>query len=153
MDNKWLANVGTNYGDLVTKMSQHKLYVAALSLVALFGWEHSCRMRNVAIRPTVGINYVTKQLRFGFKFIGECLAHVSSFLTLLDFSEMKKTGSDMVNSGLNFSTSFFYILKGYYDQAKTYTGDRILVYLGTFLLLVSYRYHVGMLVQKYIQSK
>lgn len=104
------------------------------TLFGLFGWEHFFRINDLPYRPTVGVDYITGILRIVFEFVGDCFAKLSSFLTLLDFTELKKTCSGIFMSGWNFGTSFLYVLKGYYEQVQTYVEEQDIVYLGSFLL-------------------
>lgn len=130
--------------DFCGLMYQHQLYVG-LGLLGIFVWEHCARVHRSQFRPTVGINYATIQLRYGFETVGTFIAKVSSFLTQLDFRELKKTTSDLIESIFKFSTAFMYILKGYFETAQQYVGARGLVYLGSFLIViglyVGFRYY------------
>lgn len=127
------VGAGTITCEYCELMLQNKSYIG-LAALGVFFWEHSCRLRDISYRPTVGVNQVTKQLKYCFTSIGTFAAQISSFLTKLDFSELKKTSNDLNKSSFNFLTSFMYVFKGYFETAKTYVNGKGLVYLGSILL-------------------
>ena len=51
--------------------------------VIIFFWEHFARISNIVIRPTIGINFITKYCIKGWKWLGEMFAIISSYFKIL----------------------------------------------------------------------
>ena len=151
MSTSWITSAESQCVNLATKMNQNKLYMG-LAVLGLFGWEHCFRLRDLAFRPTVGLNFTTDKLRIGFEFVGARVAKLSSFLTMLDFTELKKTGGDLFRSVFNLSVSWLYTFKGYCEQAHAYVGEQNLIYLGSFLLVLGMCGILGYTYKKYIKK-
>lgn len=111
-----------------------------VGLLALFGWEHSCRLHKIQYRPTVALDALTKKSRQLFTFIGASLANLSSFLTWIDLTEVYGTLYGLFWSGSDLALSFLYVLKGYFDQACRYVKRSYLVYLGSLILILIMAY-------------
>lgn len=124
------------------KICENKLYTFIMGFTVLFGWEHCFRLREIKYRPTIALNIITKYFSWVFSRIGGFVAHISSFLTLIEFREIKQTFSELFISWFELLTVFLYLIKGYFDESRKYISNRNLIYLGSCLLGICVYYVV-----------
>ena len=137
---KYEVKSNTNTSKLLCRLNRNKWLIAS-STTAVFLWEHFFRLNDLSFRPTVGINFLNTYSRSLFTFIGELMAHASSYLVRLNFPEVMKTSSDLANSLFDFFTSGYHVIKGYLATATTqYVSNTGLIYLGSFLLIAGIAY-------------
>lgn len=130
-----LENQINVYTQKIYKNYKKLLIITCSTLLVLFFWEHFFRLNNISFRPTVLLNFVNSYLRVFFNAIGRFGAHISSYLTILNFPEVTKTLRGITNSLFDFFTSGFDFVKGYVTTATTeYVGNTSLIYLGSILL-------------------
>ena len=105
----------------------------AVTLV-VFGWEHYGRKNLVVYRPSTALEYCAKTSQKFFRFTGEKMAWISSYLTQIDLRDLGATVVAVTKPTWDFVTSPFYMLYGYACAAANYGNKTWLVYAGSSLL-------------------
>ena len=121
------------------------LTYSILASIILFLIEHICRVNDFCLRPTYLLDIMTDILRSIFTTVGTIFAQISSFIRWLHCKEMLDTLFDILTSIWNFTTSPFYLLKGYIEKACSYGFGGYTVYIGSVVLallftFIYYRY-------------
>jgi hypothetical protein len=111
-----------------------KYALICLTIPGCFVLEHIGRLNDWPIKPSVPLGYANDCLKTFFSFIGKQAAIVSSFLTLIDISELKKTFYDITAPFFGIITSPTYSIKSYIETALTYQLNSWQIYLGSFCI-------------------
>lgn len=109
-------------------------------IVSIFALEHAGRYYDIVPRPSVLIGFLANKSENLFKFGGQIIAKLSSFLTRIDIDDLLVTVQSIMSPVMRLIGSPWNFLRGYYKTAVEYVGRSGLVYVGSFLLvsLISY---------------
>ena len=116
--------------------------VLCIAVISLFVTEHACRLYNIKNRPSVILSLIGDNLKAIFKYLGEKIAIMSSYLTLINFGEFKITFIDLFKSIINIMTSGKAFIEGYCQQAKKYVDGPWMIYFGSFFIIVVMCYFI-----------
>jgi len=96
--------------------------------------EHVGRLNNWALKPSIALTFAQCQFETMWKFVGVQFAKISSFLTLIDLTEFKKTLYDICTPIFGIFTSPMHVVKSYIATALTYEYKSWQIYLGSFCI-------------------
>lgn len=120
------------------------LKIFGIVIITILFWEHLGRKYETTIRPSIGLQFVSKISSQFFDWVGRKIAWISSYLTQIDLKDFMDTCRAIGEPTLEILASPFHIIIGYIVAANTYTNG-ILVYVGTgiiimLILIVCYKY-------------
>ena len=98
--------------------------------------EHIAHKQQSNKLPSVALTYVAEQFQRFFQWIGELVAWVSSFLTIINLYELVKSISAILNPILDIIVSPLHTIYGYLQMANSYSNN-LLVYIGSGLLVAA----------------
>lgn len=78
-------------------------------------------------KPSVVANYCADASKRGFSWVGNKLAQVSSFLTVIDMGEVSDAIKDVMGPTCHTVVSPLYTIKGYFDGVNVYDHPWIVV--------------------------
>lgn len=121
-------------------------FLIFLSFNASIILEHICKKGEIEYRPSFFLNKAAEQSQLIFETLGNYVAYLSSFITLIDFSEIIKKIKDFCGVYLNtiwelfhplikIFGSFLYYFKGYDDVMKQYK-NYFLIPIGSLVILI-----------------
>lgn len=108
--------------------------------IGTFALEHAGRHYDIVPRPSIMIGFLANKSENLFKFAGQMIAKLSSFLTRIDIDDLLVTVRSIMSSVTQLIGSPWNFLGGYIETSLEYVGRSGLVYIGSFLLvsLISY---------------
>jgi hypothetical protein len=109
-----------------------------ISFWTLFIWEYVARLNNVEYKPSVGFSFVADICKIKFYQLGEILAWISSFYTLLHFRDLLLAFNDLMRPIIEICVFLpYYTVKGYLTTAETYTYPVLIAWGSGTLLFVT----------------
>uniref|UniRef100_A0A6C0C883 Uncharacterized protein n=1 Tax=viral metagenome TaxID=1070528 RepID=A0A6C0C883_9ZZZZ len=107
-----------------------KYGLICLAVSGCIALEHIGRLKNLPIKPSIPFQFMHDKLKILFSWIGEHFAKISSFLSLIDLTELKQTIYDIVSPICGIVVSPLYTVEGYINALVNYK-PRWQVYLGS----------------------
>ena len=112
------------------------LKIFGIVVITILFWEHLVRKSDTTIRPSIGLQFVSKKSQEFFDWVGRTIAWISSYLTQIDLKEFVDTCWAIGKPTLEILASPFHVIVGYVVAANTYTNG-ILVYVGTGIIIIA----------------
>lgn len=112
----------------------HYFILGSTGLVGIFAWELVARKRSSNKKPSVALNWLATLSRSFFTGLGERVAWLSSYLTIVDLHDVWATLSDLAEPAAHLVASPFSFFCGYWKMAQEYKYP-LLVCLGSALAL------------------
>ncbi len=129
------------------KIMNKILQIFAALVFIIIAWEHTARLYETEIKPSVSLTFIARHLKTGWEKFGRFCARISSFFIHLKFEELWHTFVDLMTPIVDIILSPFWWIIGYFRVVAEYKwpllvfgGSATLV--GTLLWLVD-RYWPG----------
>ena len=105
-----------------------------VAFLSIFCWEHIEKKHSfVGTKPSIILNYIGDYLIDLWELLGKWFAKISSFLTFIDFEELKETFYDIMLPCIRIMTSYFYMVKGYVTTLNLYE-NQVEIILGSSII-------------------
>lgn len=111
------------------------LQILLAFIFIIIAWEHTARLYETEIKPSVSLNFVARHLKTGWEKFGRFCARISSFFIHLKFEELWHTIVDLIAPLWKMFVSPFWWLVGYFSVVAEYKWP--LLVLGGSLTIIA----------------
>lgn len=112
------------------------LIVSSAFLPSIVFLEYLSKKKQFRYAPSICLNIISNKMTNTFTKIGIIIGKISSFYTLIDFTEIKQSISDLIVPIIKILKSPFYTLKGYIYYLELNKKKKT-IFFGTLTLFLS----------------